>query len=107
MWGQGTCDPAHALLGPEARAEEGICRGRMGKGRSVLNRVTSIVATNRKQGRTADGTSTDVGTCLINKWRAKIHQERLYKVKVNALRKELRKMAKNQSLLARLLEKDS
>ena len=35
MWGQGTYDPAHALLGPEARAEEGICRGRMGKGRSV------------------------------------------------------------------------
>ena len=35
MWGQGTCDPAHTLLEPEARAEEGMCQGRMGKGRSV------------------------------------------------------------------------
>ena len=25
LWGQGTYDPAHALLGPKARAEEGIC----------------------------------------------------------------------------------
>ena len=31
MWGQGTYDPAHALLGPGARAKEGICQGRMGK----------------------------------------------------------------------------
>ena len=69
--------------------------------------MTSIVATNSKQGRTANGTSTDVGICLINKWRAKIHQERLYKVKVNAPRKELGKIAKNQILPACLLEKDS
>ena len=51
--------------------------------------------------------STEVGTCLINKWRAKINQERLYNVKVNAPKKGLGKMAKNQSLPARLLEKDS
>ena len=35
MWGQGTYDPDHALLGPKARAEEGICRGRIGKGRDA------------------------------------------------------------------------
>ena len=35
MWGQGTYDPAHALLGPGARVEEGICRGRIGKGRNA------------------------------------------------------------------------
>ena len=35
MWGQRTYDPAHALLGPKARAEEGICRGRIGKGRNA------------------------------------------------------------------------
>ena len=51
--------------------------------------------------------STEVGTCLINKWRAKIHQEKLYNVKVNAPKKGLGKMAENQSLPARLLEKDS
>ena len=69
--------------------------------------MTSIIVTNRKQGGTADGMSTEVGTCLINKWRAKINQERLYKVKVNAPKKGLGKMAENQSLPARLLEKDS
>ena len=35
VWGQETYDPAHALLGPRARAEEGICRGRMGEGRDA------------------------------------------------------------------------
>jgi len=35
VWGQGTYDPAHALLGPRARAKKGICRGRIGKGRSA------------------------------------------------------------------------
>ena len=50
---------------------------------------------------------TEVGTCLINKWRAKINQEGLYNVKVNAPKKRLGKIAKNQSLLARLLEKNS
>ena len=72
-----------------------------------LDRVTSIIVTNRKQGGTANGTGTEVGTCLINKWRAKINQERLNNVKVNAPKKGLGKIAKNQSLPARLLEKDS
>ena len=67
-----------------------------------MDRVTSIIATNRKQGETADGTGTKVGTCLINKWRAKINQEGLYNVKVNAPRRGLGKMAKNQNLPARL-----
>ena len=68
--------------------------------------MTSIIATNRKQGVTADGTGTEVGTCLINKWRAKINQEGLYNVKVNAPKGWLGKMAKNQSIPARLQEKD-
>ena len=65
------------------------------------------MATNRKQGGTVDGTSTEVGTCLISKWRAKINQKRLYNVKDNVPRKRLGKMAKNQNLPARLQEKDS
>ena len=69
--------------------------------------MTSIIATNRKQGGTADGTGTEVSTCLINKWRAKINQEELYNVKVNAPKRGLGKMAKNQSLPAHLQEKDS
>ena len=50
---------------------------------------------------------TEVGTCLINKWRAKINQEGLYNVKVNVPKKRLGKKAKNQSLPDRLKEKDS
>ena len=67
-----------------------------------------IIATNKKQGGTADGTGTEVGTCLINKWRDKINQEGLYNVKVDAPKKRwLGKKAKNQSLPDRLKEKDS
>ena len=69
--------------------------------------MTSIIATNKKQRGTVDGTGTEVGTCLINKWRAKINQEGLYNVKVDVARRKLGKMAKNQSLPARLQEKDS
>ena len=35
LWGQRTYDSAHALLGPRACTEEGICRGRIGKGRNA------------------------------------------------------------------------
>ena len=31
LWGQGTYDPTHVLFGFGAHAEEGVCRGRMGK----------------------------------------------------------------------------
>ena len=68
--------------------------------------MTSIIATNKKQRGTVDGTGTEVGTCLINKWRAKINQEGLYNVKVDAPRKGLGKKAKNQSLPVCLQEKD-
>ena len=50
---------------------------------------------------------TEVSTCLTNKWRARINQEGLYNEKVGAPKRGLGKMAKNQSLPARLLEKDS
>ena len=69
--------------------------------------MTSIIATNKKQEGTVDGTGTKVGTCLINKWRAKINQEGLYNVKVDGPKKGLGKKAKNQSLPDRLKEKDS
>ena len=72
-----------------------------------MDRVTSIIATNKKQEGTVDGTGTEVGTCLINKWRAKINQKGLYNVKVDAPKKWLGKKSKNQSLPDRLKEKDS
>ena len=35
VWGRGAYDPAHALSGLRARAEEVVCRGRMIEGRGV------------------------------------------------------------------------
>ena len=64
--------------------------------------MTSVIATNKKQGEAADGTGTEVGTCLINKWKAKINQEGLYNVKVDAPKRDWEKKAKNQSLPDRL-----
>ena len=46
----------------------------------------------------------EIGTCLTNKWRARINQDGLYNKKVGAPIKGLRKMAKNQSLPAHLQE---
>ena len=50
---------------------------------------------------------TEISICLTNKWRARINQDGLYNKKVDAPRKRLGKMAKNQSLPAHLQEKDS
>jgi len=49
--------------------------------------VASVIATNREWGKAADGTSTRVGTCLINRWRVKINREGLYNVKAYAPKK--------------------
>ena len=63
-----------------------------------LDRVTSIIAINKKQGGTADGTGIEVGTCLINKWRAKINKKGLYNVKVDAPRIEAGKKGQEPEL---------
>ena len=39
-------------------------------GKRPLNSVVSITATNRRWGKAADGTSTQVATCLINRGRS-------------------------------------
>ena len=43
--------------------------------------MVSVSATNKKQGEAADGTSIRIGACLINRWRVRINQKRLYNVK--------------------------
>ena len=45
-----------------------------------LNNTTLATATHRKLGKVADGTSTQVKVQMINKWRVKMIQKRLYKV---------------------------
>jgi len=49
--------------------------------RKLLNSAILVVATHRRLGRASDGTSTQVVACIINKWRAKISQKRLYNVR--------------------------
>ena len=38
-----------------------------------LNSVASVTATNRRWGKAANGTSTRVVTCLINRWKVRIN----------------------------------
>ena len=66
--------------------------------RRRLNNATLATATHRELGKVADGTSTQVKVQMINKWRVKMIQKRLYKVedsswKENRIRKEEKKKA--------------
>ena len=46
-----------------------------------LNSITLVAATHRKLEKAADGTSTQVATYMINKWRAKINEKEIYNVR--------------------------
>ena len=48
--------------------------------RRPLNSATLTTATHRELGKVADGTSTQVGVPIINKWRMKMIQKKIYKV---------------------------
>ena len=46
-----------------------------------LNNINLVAATHNKLKKAADGTSTQVATCMINKWRAKINGNEVYNVR--------------------------
>ena len=46
-----------------------------------MNNTVLFAATHRGFGKVADGTSTLVMTCMINKWRAKIDRKEVYNVR--------------------------
>ena len=46
-----------------------------------LNSITLVTATHKKLEKAADGTNTQVTTCMINKWRAKINGKEVYNVR--------------------------
>ena len=46
-----------------------------------MNNITLVAATHSKLKNAVDGTSTQVATCMINKWRAKIRGEEVYNVR--------------------------
>ena len=46
-----------------------------------MNSIVLVAATHRRLWKVADGTSTRVATCMINKWRANINEKGVYNVK--------------------------
>ena len=46
-----------------------------------MNSTTLVAATHRKLEKAANETSTQVVTCMINKWRAKINEKEVYNVR--------------------------
>ena len=46
-----------------------------------MNSITLVAATHSKLKKVADETSTQVATCMINKWRAKINGKEVYNVR--------------------------
>ena len=46
-----------------------------------MNSITLVASTHRKLEKVAGGTSTQVATCMINKWRAKINGKEVYNVR--------------------------
>ena len=55
-------------------------------GKRLLNNMVSVTATNRRWGKTADGTRTQVVICLINRWEVRIKLERLYNARIPSWR---------------------
>ena len=47
----------------------------------TLNSTTLVAATHIKLKKATDGTSTQIATCVINKWRAKINGNEVYNVR--------------------------
>ena len=54
--------------------------------RRPLNSVTLATATHRVPGKVADGTSTQVGVQIIDKWRVKMTPKKIYKVEDSSWR---------------------
>ena len=46
-----------------------------------MNSTILVAATHRRSGKVADGTSTQVVTYMINRWKAKINRKGVYNVR--------------------------
>ena len=46
-----------------------------------MNSITLVTATHSKLKKAADGTSTQVATCMINKWMIKINGNEVYNIR--------------------------
>ena len=67
--------------------------------RRPLNSATLATATHRELERVSDETSTQVGIRMINKWRVKMIQKRIYKVKDSSWNEDQKGERKNSIAL--------
>ena len=65
--------------------------------RRCLNSATLANATHRELGKVADGTSIQVRVQMINRWRVKMIQKRLYKVGDSPRKGDRRKREKKNN----------
>ena len=56
--------------------------------RRPLNSATLATATHRELGKVANGTSTQVRVQIINKWRVKMTQKKIYKVEDSSWKRD-------------------
>ena len=64
-----------------------------------LNSIILVATTHNKLKKAADGTSTQVATCMINKWRAKINGNEVYNVRDPPRMKDKKKEIEERRLL--------
>ena len=67
-----------------------------------LNSVTLFAATHNKLRKASNGTGTQVATCIINKWTAKINKRRIYNEKCLSREKRDKKRRKTVAVLRTL-----
>ena len=62
-----------------------------------MNSTVLVAATHKRLGKAVDGTSTQVATCIINKWKAKINEKGIYNVR-NPPRKGIEKLERGKTV---------
>ena len=68
-----------------------------------LNSATLATATHRELERVSDGTNTQVGVQMINKWRVKMIQKKIYKVKDSLWKKGVREKEKENTVIIQIV----
>ena len=71
--------------------------------RRSLNSATLATATHRELERVFDETSTQVGVRMINKWRVKMIQKKIYKVKDSLWKKGVREKEKENTVVIQIV----
>ena len=74
--------------------------------RRSLNSTTLTTTTHRKPERVSDGTGTQVRVRMINRWRVKMIQRRIYKVKDSSWKGDQEKEKENTVVIVSVFNYD-